>query len=123
MARMNVIENQSMIELRLGIDYLGNPVIADEAAFAAATEMAPVAVQGAARLALNTPALRMVLGVTLVMNVFAFCYAAILPAFGAVAFAASGAAIGLLAAAVITALTPGAASASLTSTPFRMACA
>lgn len=53
----------------------------------------------AARLALNTPALRMVLGVTLVMNVFAFCYAAILPAFGALAFAASGAAIGLLAAA------------------------
>lgn len=53
----------------------------------------------AAQLALSTPALRMVLGVTLVMNVFAFCYAAILPAFGALAFAASGAAIGLLAAA------------------------
>lgn len=53
----------------------------------------------AARLAMGNPALRMVLGVTLVMNVFAFCYAAILPAFGAAAFAASGAAIGLLAAA------------------------
>ena len=32
MARMNVIEDQNLIELRLGIDYLGNPMIADEAA-------------------------------------------------------------------------------------------
>ncbi len=53
----------------------------------------------AARFALAEPRLRMVLGVTLIMNVFAFCYAGILPAFGAVAFGASGAAIGLLAAA------------------------
>lgn len=53
----------------------------------------------AARFALSEPRLRMVLGVTLIMNVFAFCYAGILPAFGAAAFGASGAAIGLLAAA------------------------
>lgn len=53
----------------------------------------------AARLAAVSPPLRMVLVVTLVMNVFAFCYGAILPAFGALAFGASGAAIGLLAAA------------------------
>ncbi|WP_421993681.1 MFS transporter [Roseococcus sp.] len=53
----------------------------------------------AARLVATTPALRMVIVVTLVMNVFAFAYGAILPAFGAVAFSASGAAIGLLAAA------------------------
>jgi len=53
----------------------------------------------ALRLVWAEPRLRLVLGVTLVMNVFAFCYAAVLPAFGAVAFAASGAAIGLLAAA------------------------
>lgn len=32
MARMHLIEAQSLIELRLGIDYLGNPMIADEAA-------------------------------------------------------------------------------------------
>lgn len=53
----------------------------------------------AARFALDEPRLRMVLGVTLIMNVFAFCYAGILPAFGAAAFGVSGAAIGLLAAA------------------------
>ena len=53
----------------------------------------------AARLVATTPPLRVVILVTLVMNVFAFAYGAILPAFGAVAFAASGAAIGLLAAA------------------------
>ncbi|WP_424810711.1 MFS transporter [Roseococcus sp. YIM B11640] len=53
----------------------------------------------AARVALSTQALRLVLIVTLVMNIFAFAYAAVLPAFGAMAFAASGAAIGLLAAA------------------------
>lgn len=53
----------------------------------------------AARLVAVTPPLRMVILVTLVMNVFAFAYGAILPAFGALAFGASGAAIGLLAAA------------------------
>lgn len=53
----------------------------------------------AARLVAVTPPLRMVIVVTLVMNVFAFCYGAVLPAFGALAFGASGAAIGLLAAA------------------------
>jgi len=53
----------------------------------------------ALRFALAEPRLRMVLGVTLIMNVFAFCYAGILPAFGAAAFGASGAAIGLLGAA------------------------
>lgn len=31
-ARMKVLPDQSSIELRLGIDYLGNPMIADEAA-------------------------------------------------------------------------------------------
>jgi len=40
MARMNVIEDHSLIELRLGIDYLGNPMIADEAAARAALEEA-----------------------------------------------------------------------------------
>ena len=40
MARMNLIEDQSMIELRLGIDYLGNPMIADEAAARAALQQA-----------------------------------------------------------------------------------
>lgn len=53
----------------------------------------------AARFALAEPRLRMVLGVTLIMNVFAFCYAGILPAFGSAAFGATGAAIGMLAAA------------------------
>ncbi|WP_206020769.1 MFS transporter [Roseococcus sp. SYP-B2431] len=53
----------------------------------------------AARLVAATPALRMVILVTLVMNVFAFAYGAILPAFGAIAFGVSGAAVGLLAAA------------------------
>jgi MFS family permease len=53
----------------------------------------------AARLVAVTPPLRVVILVTMVMNVFAFAYGAILPAFGAIAFAASGAAIGLLAAA------------------------
>jgi len=40
MARMNVIEDQSLIELRLGMDYLGNPMIADEAAARAALQEA-----------------------------------------------------------------------------------
>jgi hypothetical protein len=53
----------------------------------------------AARLVAVTPPLRVVIAVTMVMNVFAFAYGAILPAFGAIAFGASGAAIGLLAAA------------------------
>ena len=51
------------------------------------------------RLVLGLRPLRLVLGVTLVMNVFAFSYNSILPAFGSLAFAASGSAIGLLAAA------------------------
>ena len=50
-------------------------------------------------LVLGLRPLRIVLGVTLVMNVFAFSYNSILPAFGSLAFAASGSAIGLLAAA------------------------
>nr|WP_314074308.1 MFS transporter [uncultured Roseococcus sp.] len=53
----------------------------------------------ALRLSLASPPLRVVLGVTLIMNIFAFCYGAILPAFGAEAFSVAGAAIGLLAAA------------------------
>ncbi|MEO3473451.1 MFS transporter [Roseomonas sp. CAU 1739] len=53
----------------------------------------------AARIALAHPALRMVLGVTLVMNIFGFSYSGILPAFGAVAFQADPVGIGLLAAA------------------------
>lgn len=40
MARMNVVEDQSLIELRLGIDCLGNPMIADEAAARAALQEA-----------------------------------------------------------------------------------
>ena len=51
------------------------------------------------RIAAAQPALRMVLGVTVVMNVFAFSYTGILPAFGAVAFQADPLGIGLLAAA------------------------
>ncbi len=53
----------------------------------------------AARIAFAHPALRMVLGVTVVMNVFGFSYTGILPAFGAVAFQADPLGIGLLAAA------------------------
>jgi MFS family permease len=53
----------------------------------------------AVRLVLSLSALRLVLGVTLVMNVFGFSYNSILPAFGGLAFSASSAAIGLLAAA------------------------
>lgn len=53
----------------------------------------------AARFARGDPRLRLVLALTLVMNVFAFAYGAVLPAFGAVAFGVSGAAVGLLAAA------------------------
>lgn len=56
-------------------------------------------VLAAARIALALPSLRVVLGVTVAMNVFGFSYNAILPAWGAVAFAASPAQIGLLAAA------------------------
>lgn len=53
----------------------------------------------AARVAFAHPALRMVLGVTVVMNVFGFSYSGILPAFGDIAFHASPVEIGLLAAA------------------------
>lgn len=53
----------------------------------------------AAAFARREPRLRLVLALTLVMNIFAFAYGAVLPAFGAVAFGVSGAAIGLLAAA------------------------
>jgi MFS family permease len=53
----------------------------------------------AARIALAHPILRLVLGVTIAMNVFGFSYTAILPAFGAIAFQASPVEIGLLAAA------------------------
>ncbi|MBR0659759.1 MFS transporter [Neoroseomonas oryzicola] len=53
----------------------------------------------AARIARRMPVLRLVLGVTIAMNVFGFSYQSILPAFGAIAFAASPAQIGLLAAA------------------------
>ena len=53
----------------------------------------------AARIAFAMPILRLVLGVTVAMNVFGFSYTAILPAFGAIAFQASPVEIGLLAAA------------------------
>jgi MFS family permease len=53
----------------------------------------------AARIALAHPLLRLVLGVTIAMNVFGFSYTAILPAFGAIAFSATPVQIGLLAAA------------------------
>jgi MFS family permease len=53
----------------------------------------------AARIALRQPILRLVLAVTVAMNVFGFAYTAILPAFGALAFHASPAGIGVLAAA------------------------
>jgi len=53
----------------------------------------------AARIALAHPILRLVLGVTVAMNIFGFSYTAILPAFGAIAFSASPVEIGILAAA------------------------
>lgn len=53
----------------------------------------------AARIAFAHPVLRLVLGVTIVMNVFGFSYNGILPAFGAIAFEASPVQVGLLAAA------------------------
>jgi MFS family permease len=53
----------------------------------------------AARIAAATPTLRGVLIATVAMNVFAFSYTTVLPAFGEVAFDASGTLIGLLAAA------------------------
>jgi MFS family permease len=53
----------------------------------------------AARIALAHPILRLVLGVTVAMNVFGFSYTAILPAFGAIAFQATPVEIGILAAA------------------------
>jgi MFS family permease len=53
----------------------------------------------ALRMALAHPALRAVLGVTLVMNIFGFSYNSILPAFGDRAFGASAIEIGFLAAA------------------------
>ncbi|WP_272877343.1 MFS transporter [Neoroseomonas eburnea] len=56
-------------------------------------------VMQAVRIALAHPSLRLVLGVTVAMNVFGFSYTAVLPAFGAIAFEANPAEIGLLAAA------------------------
>ena len=56
-------------------------------------------IAAAIRLAMRHPVIRAVLGVTIVMNVFAFAYAAVLPAFGRQVFDASPTAIGLLAAA------------------------
>ncbi len=53
----------------------------------------------ATRIALGHPLLRLVLGVTMAMNVFGFSYTAILPAFGSIAFSATPVQIGLLAAA------------------------
>lgn len=53
----------------------------------------------AVRIARGMPVLRLVLGVTIAMNVFGYSYTAILPAFGAVAFAADPVEIGMLAAA------------------------
>jgi MFS family permease len=53
----------------------------------------------AVRIAAATPTLRGVLIATVAMNVFAFSYTSVLPAFGEVAFGASGTLIGLLAAA------------------------
>ncbi len=53
----------------------------------------------AARIAWTNAALRMVLGVTVVMNIFAFSYSGILPAFGALAFHATPFEVGVLAAA------------------------
>ncbi|CAH0218609.1 MFS transporter [Roseomonas sp. CECT 9278] len=53
----------------------------------------------ATRIALAHPILRLVLGVTIAMNVFGFSYTAILPAFGAIAFQANPVEIGILAAA------------------------
>jgi MFS family permease len=53
----------------------------------------------ATRIALAHPLLRLVLGVTIAMNVFGFSFTAILPAFGSIAFQASPVQIGLLAAA------------------------
>jgi MFS family permease len=53
----------------------------------------------ATRIALAHPILRLVLGVTIAMNVFGFSYTAILPAFGAISFQASPVQIGVLAAA------------------------
>jgi hypothetical protein len=40
MARLRLVDNESALELRLGIDYLGNPMIADEAAARAALQEA-----------------------------------------------------------------------------------
>ncbi|MBR0650324.1 MFS transporter [Roseomonas terrae] len=53
----------------------------------------------AARIAIAVPALRLVLGITVVMNVFGFSYTGILPAWGTVTFQATPFGIGLLAAA------------------------
>jgi MFS family permease len=56
-------------------------------------------IAAAARIAAATPTLRGVLIATVAMNIFAFSYTTVLPAFGEVAFGASGTTIGLLAAA------------------------
>lgn len=67
-----------------------------------AVGVAPLSFAGiaeAAGFARRDRRLRLVLAVTLVMNVFAFAYGAVLPAFGAEAFGVAGAAVGLLAAA------------------------
>lgn len=53
----------------------------------------------AVHIALRHPALRAVLGITLVMNIFGFSYNSILPAFGDIAFHATAVEIGILAAA------------------------
>ncbi len=52
-----------------------------------------------ARVVRRIPALQTVILVTVAMNVFAFCVAAVLPAFGSLAYGASAIGIGLLAAA------------------------
>ncbi|HYF09140.1 MAG TPA: MFS transporter [Acetobacteraceae bacterium] len=56
-------------------------------------------IAAAVRLAWRHPVIRAVLGVTIVMNAFAFSYGAVLPAFGQRVFGASAVEIGILAAA------------------------
>lgn len=59
----------------------------------------PMEIAAAIRLALRHPIIRAVLGVTIVMNAFAFSYTAVLPAYGRLVFGATPFEIGLLAAA------------------------
>lgn len=59
----------------------------------------PTEIATAARIALRHPTIRAVLAVTVLMNVFAFSYNAVLPAFGRLVFDATALEIGLLAAA------------------------